>query len=268
MIMIAKQLSYRLCAGFIMICEVIFLPRFFAAACNIAKGVVILSGADKEHIKVLRLKIGDRITVCDGSGRDHHCLLTKIKNDTAEAEITASEPSPAEPSVKCTVLAGMSKGERSDYTVQKCTEAGAAEIIFFSSARSVSRINEKNTAGKTARWQRIAEEAAKQSGRGMIPKVSCVFEFADTLNIAVSSDLSLFLYETGERIPLKKALCDARPFSSAAVMTGPEGGFERFEADLAAAAGLILCSLGPRILRCETAPVVALSALMFHTDNL
>ena len=116
--------------------------------------------------------------------------------------------------------------------------------------------------------QRIAEEAAKQSGRGLIPQVSLVQDFKSALDIAAEADLGLFMYETGDRITIKDAIESAGSISTAAIITGPEGGFELQEAELARASGCRVCSMGERILRCETAPVVALSALMYATDNL
>ena len=247
---------------------VMSLHRFFVAETNLANGVFFLSGSAGKHIKALRLKTGDRITICDGAGKEYNCLLKKISNEDAEAKIIGSLNNSTEPSIKCTVLAGVSKGERSDLTVQKCTEAGACKIVFFPAERSVSRISDKNKDAKLTRWRRVAEEAAMQSGRGIIPAVFCAVDFAEAVDIAIKSDLALFMYETGERISIKRAINEAGYFSSVAVMTGPEGGFEKYEADIARSAGLITCSMGPRILRCETAPVIALAALMYHTDNL
>ena len=121
---------------------------------------------------------------------------------------------------------------------------------------------------KLERWQRIAEEAAKQSGRGIIPQVGWENELADAFNVARSKDLGLFMSETGERESLASVLENNRQIRSAAILTGPEGGFAEFEADLARIVGLHVCSMGERILRCETAPIVALSALMYSSGNL
>ena len=118
------------------------------------------------------------------------------------------------------------------------------------------------------RWQRIAEEAAKQSGRGIIPRVFWAGDFAGALDAAVKKELGLFLYETGEREGLDTVLEANKSVKTAAIITGPEGGFAEFEAKLAKIAGLRICSMGERILRCETAPVVAVSALMYATGNL
>lgn len=245
------------------------MPRFFIAGGSFRGNSVLITGNDAEHARVLRLKVGDRIVICDGDRTDHHCTIKRITPDEVEADVFESVPCPAEPSVRCLILAGLPKqGERSDYIVQKCTESGAAEIVFFLSHRCVARPNADGLAKKVQRWQRIAEEAAKQSGRGVIPAVSAVSGFAEALDIAIKTDLPLFMYETGDRTELKEAIESAGPIRSAAILTGPEGGFEPFEAELAAKIGFRICSMGPRILRCETAPVAALSALMYATGNM
>ena len=245
------------------------MARFFMAGSNIAGGTVLITGADAEHARVLRLKIGDSIVVCDGEKTDHRCTVTRITPEAVEAEVVESVPCPAEPDVRVTILAGLPKQqERSDFVVQKCTEGGASEIVFFVSQRCVAKPDAKGLEKKLARWRRIAEEAAKQSGRGVIPTVSAVPDFAGALDIANKTALPLFLYETGERVELKTALEQAGKVASAAILTGPEGGFEPFEAELARALGFRVCSMGPRIFRCETAPLAALTALMYATGNL
>ena len=247
------------------------MPRFFIAGTNLGGGsasTVSITGADAEHIRVLRMRVGEHLVICDGNGTDRHCRLTKIGDGFAEAEIDETVSCPAEPSVNVTVLAGLPKGERADYLVQKCTEAGASRIAFFLCERCVVRLDGKGAEKKQQRWQRIAEEAAKQSGRGIIPEVLVLSSFADALDMAVKTELPLLMYETGDRVAMKDAMQKAGSFASAALITGPEGGFEKFEVDLAAAAGIQACAMGPRILRCETAPVVALTAMMYETGNL
>lgn len=245
------------------------MPRFFVAAGNIARGVAVISGQDADHIRVLRLKIGDEIIVCDGDGSDHRCRIKRIDQGEVVSDVISSGPSETEPSVKCTVLAGMPKGERADLIVQKCTELGASEIVFFLCRRCVARPEGKSVDKKLQRFQRIAEEAAKQSGRGIIPQVSFAGDIAAAIDIAIKTDLPLLMYETGEgRTPIKQALENAGEIRTAAIMTGPEGGFEKFETELAEKCGMRLCSMGPRILRCETAPAAALAALMYETENL
>jgi 16S rRNA (uracil1498-N3)-methyltransferase len=238
------------------------------AGSNLAGTSISITGADADHIRVLRMRLGERLVICDGSGTDRRCRLTRLGDGYAEAEVEETVPCPAEPSVSVTVLAGLPKGDRGDYLVQKCTEAGAVRIAFFQCERCVARVDERGAEKKAGRWQRIAEEAAKQCGRGIIPKVQVLPDLASALEIAISTELPLLMYETGRRVPLRQAIENYGSFSTASVITGPEGGFEPYEVELAARLGIQVCSMGERILRCETAPVVALSALMYATDNL
>ena len=242
------------------------MARFFIAGTNFPNGRAIIRGRDADHIRVLRLRAGDDIVICDGAGRDYKCRLVQTLEHEAEAEVIEVVPCKAEPTVRTTVFAGLPKGERSDFLVQKCTEAGAAGIVFFSCTRCVAKA--ANIEKKVERWQRIAEEAAKQSGRGIIPEVRWIDGFVEALDAAKQQEDAFFLYETGERESLRSALKGAEKLGSAAVITGPEGGFEPYEADMARKVGLHVCSMGARILRCETAPVVALTALMYESGNL
>lgn len=245
------------------------MPRFFMVGTNLLGGTAIIKGRDAEHIRVLRIKPGDDVIICDGKGTDYKCHLVKAGKEEAELEVFEVVPCKSEPDVKASVLCGLPKGsEKTDYIIQKSVEAGAYEICFFSCDRCVARLDEDGRAKKIERWQRISEEAAKQSGRGIIPEVKWLGEYAEALNVAYSKDLKLFMYETGEREKIDEVLEFSGKISTAAVITGPEGGFEQYEADLAKAVGCRICSLGNRILRCETAPLVALTALMYSTGNL
>ena len=242
------------------------MPRFFMAGTNIMGGMAIMTGRDAEHVRVLRLRPGEDMIICDGKGTDYKCRLVKADKEQVEAEVIEVVPCPAEPTVQVTVLCGLPKGDKTDYIIQKCVEAGASEIMFFQSDRCVAKPDKPEK--KLERWQRIAEEAAKQSGRGIIPQVSWAGAYADALNVANQKELGLFMYETGEREALNAVLEANSDVKTAAIVTGPEGGFAPFEADLARIVGLHICSMGERILRCETAPVVAVSALMYATGNL
>ena len=242
------------------------MPRFFMAGTNILGGMAIMKGRDAEHVRVLRLRPGEDMIICDGKGTDYKCRLVKADKEQVEAEVIEVVPCPAEPTVQVTVLCGLPKGDKTDYIIQKCVEAGASEIMFFQSDRCVAKPDKPEK--KLERWQRIAEEAAKQSGRGIIPQVSWAGAYADALNVANQKELALFMYETGEREALNAVLEANSDVKTAAIVTGPEGGFAPFEADLARIVGLHICSMGERILRCETAPVVAVSALMYATGNL
>lgn len=244
------------------------MPRFFTVGTNAAKGIILITGSDAEHIRVLRMKLGERLVICDGKGTDHRCHISHLGDNFAEATVDESVRSPAEPSVRFTMLIGMPKGDKPEMIVQKCTELGAGKIVFFQCERCVSKPEGKALERKIDRWQKIAEEAAKQSGRGIIPEISSVGSFAEALDIAIKTDLSLFMYETGDRMSLKETLQNIGKYESCAIITGPEGGFEKFEADLANAAGMKICSMGPRILRCETAPLCALTAVLYSLGDL
>lgn len=242
------------------------MPRFFMAGTNIKGGMAIMKGRDADHVHVLRMRPGEDMIICDGQGTDYKCRLVKADKEQVEAEVLEVVRCPAEPTVKVTVLCGLPKGDKTDYIIQKCVEAGACEILFFSSSRCVAKPTDPEK--KLERWQRIAEEAAKQSGRGIIPTVGWAGDFAGALDVAIKKDLSLFMYETGEREALDAVLERGKNAETAAIVTGPEGGFAEFEAKLAGIVGLHICSMGERILRCETAPVVALTAMMYATGNL
>ena len=165
------------------------MARFFIAGTNFPNGRAIIRGRDADHIRVLRLRAGDDIVICDGAGRDYKCRLVQTLEHEAEAEVIEVVPCKAEPTVRSTVFAGLPKGERSDFLVQKCTEAGASEIVFFSCTRCVAKA--VNMEKKLERWQRIAEEAAKQSGRGIIPQVRYEADFVAVLNDALHDAMSV-----------------------------------------------------------------------------
>ncbi len=246
------------------------MPRFFIAAANIFGGIAYIDGKDAEHLKVLRIRQGEILTVCDGKGTDYTCRVTRLEQGGAEAEIISSAPSKSEPDVGCTLFIALPKGDKAEYIIQKTVELGASELVFFQSERCISRPDGLSMIKKLDRWNKISEEASKQSGRGRIPPVSLALSFGEMLELAKRADTGLFLWEE-ERKPensLKDVLTRAGNIRSAAVITGPEGGFERHEAERAIDAGMSPVSLGARILRCDTAPICALACVMYHTGNL
>ena len=245
------------------------MPRFFMEQVDPAAKTVTIIGRDAEHIKVLRMRPGEALTICDGKGTDLRCVLVSCDGKTAYADVVEAVPSRAEASLAVHIYAGLAKGERTDFIVQKCTELGAADITLFQCDRCVARLDPKKGADKKLeRWQRIAEEAAKQSGRGIIPKVRYFDRFEDMLEDAARWDLKLFLYETGDRISMSAAIRQAEDCRTAAIITGPEGGFAPEEAAQARSKGFAVCAMGPRILRCETAPLIPLTAVLYETGNL
>ncbi|MEL4105655.1 RsmE family RNA methyltransferase [Oscillospiraceae bacterium WX1] len=244
------------------------MPRFFVTASNIFGGVAYLSAKETDHIRALRIRRGECFTVCDGDGKDYTCRLTTLTEDGAEAEVIDIAASGAEPSVDCTIFAAYAKGDKLETVVQKSVELGAAAVVLYPSARCVSRPEGAAALHKTGRLQKIAEEAAKQSGRGRIPCVTSSPSYESAIAAAAEADLPLFFYEAEKQQSLKDVLANAGGVKTISIVTGPEGGFDAEEAAFAVIRGLKSVSLGPRILRCETAPLAALSAVMYETGNM
>ena len=238
------------------------MPRFFVPKNEICDNFMVLTGENAAHAKVLRLKNGDEVTVCDGDGTDYRCTVS----DTAPGQISlvvhASSAARSEASISCSIYMAFAKSDKFEHVIQKATELGASEIICFPSARCVSRPDEKALSKKLERWQKIAASAAEQSRRGVIPRVIALSSYSEALKRAAWADLAVCFYENENNRTFRSAI-EAAPIRSAALLTGPEGGFEPEEVRQAEEAGLVICTLGSRILRCETAPLCALSALMY-----
>lgn len=238
------------------------MPRFFVPKEAIGANFLTLTGENAAHAKVLRLKNGDEVTVCDAEGTDYRCTVSDVANGQICLVVHASSPAESEAAVSCAVYMAFAKSDKFEHVIQKATELGASELVCFPSARCVSRPDAKSLKNKLERWQKIAASAAEQSRRGRIPQVIALSSYAEALARAAQADLAVCFYENEERLTFRAAM-EQRPFKTAAILTGPEGGFEESEIRQAAAAGLKICTLGRRILRCETAPLCALSALMY-----
>lgn len=236
--------------------------RYFTT--DISGNTARLSGADAHHVAVvLRAKAGDELTVCDGAGFDYACRVARADRDAVELEVLSKVPSASEPDVAVTLYVGYPKQDKLEHIIQKATELGAARIVPFFSRFCVAA--PKNEEKKNARYARIALEAAKQSGRARVPEVAMPLSFDEMLRDAALCDVTVFCDEAGGA-PLHSRLGDAA--KSVAIITGSEGGFSREEAQKAAGAGFAPVGLGPRILRCETAPLAALTVVMALTGNL
>ena len=245
------------------------MARFFMAGTNLDGGRAYIRGRDAEHVRVLRLRPGEDVVICDGHGTDYRCRIVSPLGEEVEAEVVEVVPCKGEPAVDVTVYAGLPKGERTDFLIQKCVEAGAKRIVFFDCERCVAKLDGRSVDKKLERFNRISQAAAEQSGRGIIPQVDYVHDYVEMLDQAAKADTWLFMYETGDdRVPMKEAIEGAGDFKSASIVTGPEGGFTLAEARLAKGAGATLCSMGERIFRCETAPVVAVTAIMYAKGEL
>lgn len=239
-------------------------PRFFTE--NIGRTAVI-TGADAAHIsRVLRMKSGDLAIVCDGKKTDCLCRIISADNSCVELEILDKRKNEAEPSVYLRLFQCLPKGDKLDFIVQKAVEMGASEVIPVVSKRCVSRPDPKSSAKKLERYRRIAEEAAKQCGRGILPGIGETISFGEAVRAVNPDGLGLIFYECGGESltaltkDLKSGFID--------VFIGSEGGFEETEVELALKAGIHAATLGKRILRCETAPIAAISVLMNLTGNM
>ena len=242
------------------------MPRFFVPKEEIGSSFLVLTGENAAHARVLRLKSGDAATVCDGEGTDYACTVSDTSNGQICLVVHREDVSQSEAAVACSVYMAFAKADKFEHVIQKATELGACELVCFPSARCVSQPDEKAVAKKLDRWQKIAASAAEQSGRGRIPKVIALSSYAQALARAAQAELAVCFYENEERLTFRAAI-EAAPFHTASILTGPEGGFEPEESRQAAEAGLKICTLGSRILRCETAPLCALSALMYATGE-
>lgn len=247
---------------------VVAVPRFFVAKESISGSTVGITGDDARHIsRVLRMKPGEELQLCDQEGTDYNCRVETLGDDIVTLKVESSRPSLSEPTVKITLFMALPKGDKMDYVIQKAVELGVYEIIPYSSSRCIVRLGEKDKQKKQERWARIALEAAKQSGRGIIPRVRLPVSFKEMLSLARESELPMLFYEKERDVSLKSILA-GRKFQSASVIIGPEGGFEEAEVSESKAAGIPSVSLGARILRCETAPGCAICAIMYETDNI
>ena len=236
------------------------MVRFFVEPDMLCGDVLTLAGENAQHAKVLRLKAGEQVLVCDGQGNECLCLVEDSQSWTLVVQ--QRQKSLTEAAVAVSVYMAFSKADKLEHVIQKATELGAAEIVAFPSGRCVSRPDDKSLKKKLERWQKIAASAAEQSGRGRIPQVIVLGSFAEALARASGADRAILLYENERATTLKMALEQA-PFSSVSILSGPEGGLEEKEVRQALDAGLQVCTLGRRILRCETAPLCALSAVMY-----
>lgn len=238
------------------------MTRFFVEPGCLDEEHITLVGENATHAKVLRLREGEQVLVCDGSGRE--CLCSVISTDNGDYTLAVVERrvSNTEANVKVSIYMSFPKADKLEHVIQKATELGAFEIVSFPSARCVSKPDDKSLKKKLERWQKIAASAAEQSGRGIIPKVIILPSFSAALQRAAEADLPIMFYENEHATTLRMALenCD---FQTVSLLSGPEGGLEEREVEMAREAGLQICTLGRRILRCETAPLCGLSAVMY-----
>ena len=237
------------------------MTRFFVDPEEMAGETICLTGENAAHAKVLRLKAEEEVMVCDGQGNECLCRVEST-DGRYDLSVVSRGVSETEAAVRVSVYMALPKADKLEHVIQKATELGAYEIVTFPTARCVSRPDEKSLNKKLDRWQKIAASAAEQSGRGRIPKVVVLPSYAAALKRAAECDKAIVFYENEHATTLRQAL-EESPYKTVSILSGPEGGFEESEITQARAAGLQVCTLGRRILRCETAPLCGLSAIMY-----
>lgn len=238
------------------------MVRFFVNPEELELNYFVLRDENAAHAKVLRLKCGEEVLACDGRGRECVCTISDIVPGQVSLVVNNRQDSVSEPTVKASIYMAFPKADKLEHVIQKATELGAFEVVAFPSARCVSRPDDKSRQKKLERWRKIASSAAEQSGRGRIPNVIVLPSYQEALKRAAQADKAILFYENERATTLRMAL-ETGTYSTISLLTGPEGGLEEEEVTRAREAGLQICTLGSRILRCETAPLCALSAVMY-----
>ena len=242
------------------------MTRFFVEPAEMQPDFLVLTGENAQHAKVLRLKNGEQVLVCDGQGNECVCTVSDVSPGQIGLVVNKRQESETEARVRVGVYMAFPKADKLEHVIQKATELGAFEIVAFPSARCVSKPDEKSLKKKLERWQKIAASAAEQSGRGRIPEVLVLPSYKAALERAAKADKALLFYENEQATTLRMAL-ESGSYETVSLLTGPEGGLEEKEVAQASESGLQVCTLGKRILRCETAPLCALSAVMYDAGE-
>ena len=240
------------------------MPRFFTNEIN--EDNIIITGSDANHIgRSLRMKKGEQLTVCC-NGTDYNCIINSITPDTVYLDLVSKNICASEPSVNVTLFQAVPKTDKLEYIIQKSVELGVSRIVPVLTRRCISRPDEKDFSKKLPRLQKIAEQASKQSGRGIIPEITPIVSYKKALAMMSELDRTVILYEEQGGVSFRDV--DFNDVKTIGLVVGSEGGFDPEETDFAVEAGAVRVWLGKRILRCETAPVTAVSILMFLTNNM
>ena len=245
------------------------MHQFFIPIDNIDGSTVRISGEDLHHMKdVIRLRNGEEFHVLDGKGKRYRCSLSAYEEGQALAEILSTEDVKEELSSEITLYQGFPKGDKMELIIQKCVELGVHRIVPVIMERSVARPDEKARVKKVKRYRSIAESAAKQAGRGIIPEIGEVCSFREALKSAAGSDHLLLPYEAAFGMEhTREILSGIGRGESISVFIGPEGGFALSEVEEAKKLGAQVITLGKRILRTETAPIAVMSILMYLLEE-
>lgn len=245
--------------------------RFFVEPHQIEeeKHCIHIVGSDVNHIKnVLRMKEGEELWLSDGAGKEYHCTIEACTGEEVLAHILYAQEPDYELPGRIYLFQGLPKGDKMELIIQKAVELGAYEVIPMETKRCVVKLDAKKVEKKVSRWQQIAESAAKQSKRMLVPRVHPVMSYRDALSYAAGLDVFLLPYELAKGMKdTREILRSIEPGQSIGIFIGPEGGFEEAEVESAVLAGAKPITLGHRILRTETAGLAILSVLMFQLEG-
>jgi len=224
-----------------------------------------ITGEDAQHIKKsLRMREGEKLSLVSCDKTEHLCEIVSL-GENVEVRVLSSKPCEQEPTVKVTLYQGLTKGDKMDFIIQKAVELGVTEIVPILTSRCISRPDEKSMKKKTLRFQKIALGAAQQSRRGIVPEIKPLLTLKEAAEKAKEDDLSIVFYECGGE---KLSTLLSKSPKNISIFIGSEGGFEESEIEALKSQGTVTATLGKRILRAETAPLAALSAIMFFTNNM
>ncbi len=245
------------------------MHRFYIEDVSGSDEYIYIEGADVNHIKnVLRVKIGEEVVIGDGSGRDYYCRVAELNQDSVCCKIEDICDNASELPVEITLYQGMPKADKMEFIIQKAVELGASRIVPVMTKRTVVKLDPKKEKKKIERFNAISESAAKQSGRGIIPKVSDFMTFKDAINEASKLDMAIIPYENAEGISeARRIIASVKGKKNLGIFIGPEGGFASEEIELAMKSNVTPITLGNRILRTETAGMAVLSILMFSLEE-
>lgn len=246
------------------------MPKFFVDISDIKDEYILMTGTNFNHIKnVLRLDLEDEIIINDRQGQDYKCIISSMDQNTICATIKERYSATTEPITKVTLFQSLIKGEKMEWVIQKAVEIGVAEIVPLLTDRCVVKLEgQKKVAAKIERWNKIAESAAKQSGRGVVPIVKEPMDIKEAIDYMQENEIKGFIpYEKESATSIKVAL-QSEVGQKYGILIGPEGGFTEEEVDLAVSQHIYSITLGKRILRSETASLVALTTIMYEMGEM
>lgn len=246
------------------------MHRFYVENDQIHEKDIAIKGQDVNHIKnVLRMKVNDEVIICNGQGKDFYCIINQISSEEVTASIQSEQDTDTELQTKIYLFQGLPKKDKMELIIQKAVELGVYEIIPVVTKRSIVKLDDKKKEQKKLeRWQSISTSAAKQSGRGIIPRVVEVMTYKEALKFASNLDYNVIPYEKAEDIDkTREIIKSVKGKQSVGIFIGPEGGFEELEIEMATQSEIKPITLGKRILRTETAGLAILSIIMFEIER-